>query len=376
VSSVPTPSTAAPADLKPKLMQIVFGGLLNRTVYVIAQLGIADLIPPGSSRPIEKLAAESGADARSLYRSLRFLASRGIFAEEKGGGRAGHGQTFAHTPLSELLRQDHPESSRAAFLMFGFMDAHALQHVDHTVRTGGSALTKGLGMPVFDYLPTNPEQAAIVDAAMTAIHGPETGAMLASYDFSGIGTLADLGGGNGSLLIEALLIEALGKYPGLKGILMDLGHVVDRAKANLAAAGLADRCSVAAVNFFESVPSGADAYLMRHIIHDWTDEQSVQILRNVRAAMPAHGRLLLVESVVPTGNEPSIAKDMDRQGHGRDDDGLPGRPGTNPGGVRGAVLGVRFRAGGHHADAVTGARDRGATRLGRATSYNPGRGRT
>jgi len=301
VASVPSS-----AELKPLLMQIVFNGLLNRTVYVIADLGIADLIAPGSSRPIEELAAESGTDPRSLYRSLRFLASRGIFVEEKGGGRAGHGQTFGHTPLSELLRQDHPESSRAAFLMFGFLDTYALQHVDHTVRTGGSALTKGLGMPVFDYLPSNPEQAAIVDAAMTAIHGPETGAMLASYDFADIGTLADLGGGNGSLLVEVL-----GKYPKMKGILMDLGHVVERATANLAAAGLADRCSVTAVNFFERVPSGADAYLMRHIIHDWTDEQSVQILKHVRAAIPAHGKLLLVESVVPTGNDPSIAKDMD-----------------------------------------------------------------
>lgn len=303
MSSTPAPTALPP---KPALMQIIFHSLLGRTTCWVADHGIADLIPADGTRSIEELAAESGCDARSLYRTLRFLASHGIFSEENPGGKAGQGQTFRHTPMSDYLRSDHPESSRAAFQMFSSLFDNLLPQIDHSVRTGGSALEKGLGMPLFDFMVSRPEQAAIFDAAMTAIHGPETGAMLASYDFSGIGTLADLGGGNGSLIIEVLK-----KYPSMKGIVMDLGHVVERTKAKLEAAGLANRCAVAPVNFFESVPAGADAYLMRHIIHDWNDEQSTQILENVRAAIPSDGKLLLVESVVPAGNAPDIGKDMD-----------------------------------------------------------------
>ncbi len=299
-------SAPAPTNSKAALMQLIFNSILGRTTCWIAETGIADLIPTDSSRTVGDLAAETGTDPRSLYRTLRFLASHGLFSEEKTGGKAGHGQTFRHTAMSVYLRSDHPESSRAAFQMFTRLLDVGLPHIDHSVRTGDSAVQKGLGVGLFDFLMSHPEQAAIFDAAMTAIHGPETGAMLQSYDFSGIGTLADVGGGNGSLLIEVLK-----KYPAMKGIVMDLGHVVERTKGKLQAAGVADRCAVHPTNFFEEVPAGADAYLMRHIIHDWTDEQSIQIIKNCRAAVPAHGKLLLVESVVPTGNDPDIGKDMD-----------------------------------------------------------------
>jgi hypothetical protein len=141
---------------------------------------------------------------------------------------------------------------------------------------------------------------------MTSLNNYETPAMLDAYDFSGIRVLADIGGGNGSLISTVLA-----RYPKMQGILFDLDHVVRRAKEDLKAAGLAGRCSVIEGSFFESVPAGADAYLFRHIIHDWTDEQSVQILGNCRKVMPAHGKLLIADSVVPAGNAPSLAKDMD-----------------------------------------------------------------
>ncbi len=141
---------------------------------------------------------------------------------------------------------------------------------------------------------------------MPAIHGHETTAMLEAYDFSAIQLLADIGGGNGSLIGAVLQ-----RYPKLKGLLFELGHVVGRARESLRAYGVDNRCSVLEGNFFESVPSGADAYLFRHIIHDWTDEQSVQILNNCRKVIPNNGRLLIIEAVVPTGNEPSLAKDFD-----------------------------------------------------------------
>jgi cyclopropane fatty-acyl-phospholipid synthase-like methyltransferase len=176
----------------------------------------------------------------------------------------------------------------------------------HTVQTGEPSFQKVFGQPLFDYIGTHPELAPIFDAGMTAFHGHETAAMLDAYDFSGIETLADIGGGNGSLLGAVLQ-----RYPSLKGILYDLGHVAGRAREAVQTLGFEKRCSVIEGNFFESVPAGADAYLMRHVIHDWTDEQSVQILTNCRKVIPPHGRILLVEFSVPSANEASLGKDAD-----------------------------------------------------------------
>jgi predicted O-methyltransferase YrrM len=141
---------------------------------------------------------------------------------------------------------------------------------------------------------------------MTSFNGYETGAMLDAYDFSGIDVMADIGGGNGSLISAVLL-----HYPKMRGILFDLGHVAGRAKENLKTSGLANRCNVIEGNFFETIPAGADAYLFRHIIHDWTDEQCIQILGHCRKAIPAHGKLLIVDGVVAAGNTPSPSKDLD-----------------------------------------------------------------
>ena len=138
------------------------------------------------------------------------------------------------------------------------------------------------------------------------MHGYETAAMIEAYDFGAIRILADIGGGNGSLIGAVLQ-----RYPKMRGILFDLGHVVGRAKESLRKCGVADRCQVIEGSFFETIPAGADAYLFRHIIHDWTDEQSVQILSLCRKVMPEDGRLLLVECVVPPGNEPSLSKEFD-----------------------------------------------------------------
>ena len=281
-----------------QLWQIGVGAALAQAVSTVAELGVPDLIERGSARPVAELAAETGCHERSLYRCLRFLASRGIF-EEQGQ------RSFALTPLAEALRTDAEGSYRAGARLFGFLFP-GVGEFEHCLRTGESGFTKAFGQPIFEYLGGHPEVAPLFDAAMTAINGPETPAMLAAYDFSGIGTLADIGGGSGSLLTATL-----GKYPEMKGLLFDLGHVSGRAKANIQAAGLTGRCEVREGNFFESFPAGADAYLMRHVIHDWTDEQSVQILKNCRAVVPQHGRVLIVEPVVPSGNDPSHAKEHD-----------------------------------------------------------------
>ena len=285
-------------DEQIKLFDIMRGPTLAQAVCEIAELGIPDLIEGGSPRSITDLAAAVGSDERSLYRVMRFLASHGFFEEKEN-------RSFDLTPLATAVRSDAEGSFRPAARMF-MRFFSCLKNFEHSLRTGGSALTETLGEPIFDYLSKHPEEATIFDAAMTAIHGPETPAMLEAYDFTGIDTLADIGGGNGSLLIATLK-----RYPDLKGMLFDLDHVATRAEDPIHSAGLADRCSIRQGSFFEALPPGADAYLFRHIIHDWTDEQSFRILRNCRDVIPANGRLLVVEPVVPPGNDPSPAKDMD-----------------------------------------------------------------
>src|SRR5262249_51592288 len=155
-------------------------------------------------------------------------------------------------------------------------------------------------MPLFDFLARNPEKGKIFDEAMVGVHGRETAAMLDAYDFSGIGVLADIGGGNGSLLKSVLT-----RHRNMRGILYDLAHVADRAREGIRADGLAERCQVIDGNFFQSVPPGADAYLLRHIIHDWDDARATTILKNAHQAMGKGGKLLLIEGVVPPGNDPS-----------------------------------------------------------------------
>jgi hypothetical protein len=176
----------------------------------------------------------------------------------------------------------------------------------HSAVTGESGFTKVFGQPLFSYLGTHPDVAQIFDAAMVAIHGHETPAMLDAYDFGSTLVLADIGGGSGSLIAATLQ-----RFPKLKGILFELDHVIRRTGESFKTYGIGDRCSLIAGNFFEALPSGADTYLFRHIIHDWSDEQSVQILKNCRKVIPNTGRLLIIEVVVPTGNESSPAKDFD-----------------------------------------------------------------
>src|SRR5262249_48615181 len=179
-----------------------------------------------------------------------------------------------------------------------------------SIQTGKKAFDKVFGQPIFDYLGQNIEKAKIFDAAMVGIHGRESNAVQQAYDFRGINTLVDIGGGNGSPLIA--LLQA---HPHLRGILFDLPHVIERAKQNFAAAGLTGRSELVAGSFFDSVPATTDAdapaYFMRHIIHDWDAEKCLTILGNCHRAMPAHGRLLVVESVIPPGNEPFAGKFLD-----------------------------------------------------------------
>ncbi len=282
---------APPASLV--IMRMLTGYWAPQCLYVAARLGLADLVKDGPRAPAD-LARETNAHAPSLYRLLRGLASLGVFAEDEQG-------RFGMTPLAECLRSDLPGSQHALALMNGEEHYRAWGELLHSVRTGETAFEHLYGKPIFDYLPEHPEAARTFDAAMVGVHGTETAATFDAYDLGGLGTLVDVGGGNGSVLRAALE-----RHPKLRGVLYDRADVVERARPNLP-----ERCTTVAGNFFESVPAGGDAYLMRHILHDWDDEKSLTILKNCRKAMGASAKLLVVEGVVPAGNGPSFTKLLD-----------------------------------------------------------------
>jgi O-methyltransferase domain/Dimerisation domain len=281
-----------------ELNQMIAGFWRTQAVYVAVRLRIPDLLAAGP-RTADELAAETGSHARSLYRLLRALSSSGVFCE-------GADHRFSVTPLSECLRRDTPGSMAGLAWMRGDWQYRAWGDLLHNVQTGETAFNHVFGEPLFDFLRHTPENAAIFDQGMVGVHGRETEAMLAAFDFSGIEVLADIGGGNGSVLAAVLA-----KYPALNAILFDRADVIDRAKANLAQAGVADRVQFIAGDFFQSVPSGADAYFLRHIIHDWNDNQARMILENCHAAMSNNGRLLLAEFVLPDGPGPFHGKWFD-----------------------------------------------------------------
>jgi hypothetical protein len=290
----PTPTPPPQASL----MRLLSGYWTSQCIYVAAHLGLADLLADGP-QSVAQLAEATGTHAPSLYRLLRGLASEGIFAEDAEG-------RFGLTPLAECLRSDRPDSQRALALMNGEEHYRCWGELLYCVRTGQTAFEKLYGQPIFSWLAGQPRAAQIFDAAMVGVHGAETAAMLDAYDFAAIGTLVDIGGGNGSLLTATLR-----RHPRLRGVLFDRPDAIERARPLLEQAGVSERCTAIAGDFFQSVPAGGDAYLMRHIIHDWDDGRALAILKNVRRVVPAAGKLLLVEGVVPPGNGRSFTKMLD-----------------------------------------------------------------
>ncbi|MBW3596802.1 MAG: methyltransferase [Planctomycetes bacterium] len=280
------------------LSRLISGYQPSQAIYVAAKLEIADLVKDGP-RSVDDLAAATGAHAASLYRLLRALAGMGIFAEDDE-------RRFSLTPPAELLCRDHPESQYAFAVMMGEEHYHVWGDLFFTVETGQTAFDRIYGMPIFEFLSENPEKGRIFDAAMTGIHGRETQPLLDAYDFPDAAVIADVGGGNGSVLIALLK-----HYPRARGVLFDLPPVIERSRRNIAAEGMEDRCELAEGSFFDSVPPGADVYLLRHIIHDWDDEKSSLILRNVRRAIQPESRALVLETILPPGNESSPVKFLD-----------------------------------------------------------------
>jgi hypothetical protein len=271
------------------LYRIGVGHYFSRALALAAKLGIADLMKDGP-RHHEDLAKATKTDASSLNRVMRLLASVGVFEEREGG-------IFALTPLGELLRTGVPGSMRSSVQLFagvGIQDSW--KELEYCVQTGEPAFRRNSpDADAFAFIRNDPEAARIFDEAMAAFAPMTAAAIAASYDFSPFRTLIDIGGGNGSLLIGILKGS-----PNLHGIVFDMPHAAEKARVKIAEAGLQARCEAIGGDFFQEVPQGADAYIIKHVIHDWNDDRATAILRNVHRAMPQHGKLLIAEGVYPS----------------------------------------------------------------------------
>ncbi|HEU5255445.1 MAG TPA: methyltransferase [Vicinamibacterales bacterium] len=284
-------------ELRLQVLGMMMSGILAQSLAVAAELGIADLLADGPKSAAE-LASKVHVQPDKLRRLLRYAASHGVF-RDTGDGR------FALTPLGEVLRSDSPDSVRAAGQMIG-RASRAYPFLLENLRTGTCGYNLAFGKPIFEDLSENPHEAAIFDTAMKSFHGGETEAMLNAYSLDGVGTICDIGAGSG-----VMMVAMLERYPSMQGVLFDLDHVLERTRGTIEAAGLATRCRCEVGSFFETIPAGADVYTIRHIIHDWQDDESIRILSNVHQAMKTGSKLLVLEAVVPEGNEPHFSKMAD-----------------------------------------------------------------
>jgi len=295
-------ATVAPTETLPPhavIIQMAMGHWVSRIVHLAAELGIADLLA-GGPKTADELAGPTRTHAPSLYRFLRGLANLGILSE-------GAGRRFSLTPLGEAMKSGAPGAARSTVLtMASDWWVRGFQELDYSLKTGKSGFEKALGMPIFDYLAKDPEAASRFSDTMIGFHGAEPAAVAEAYDFSGLGTIVDVGGATGHML--ATILE---RFPSPHGILFDLPHVLADATALLAARGVGDRVTLDAGSFFERVPVGGDAYILSHIIHDWDEEKCLTILGHVRQAMKPDGRLLLVEMVLPADDTPHPGKMLD-----------------------------------------------------------------
>jgi O-methyltransferase domain len=276
------------------------GLILHQTLYVAAKLGVADRLE-GNWRSAADLAKELKVNEDTLYRTLRLLASQGVFEENDA-------RCFRNNETSNFLRTAVPGSLRPLFLYWG-SDFHyqSFGHIMHSIQTGESSRTFLSGTDGFEHLRRDPELARIFDDAMTAMSELAAPAIAAAYDFGAWGSLMDVGGGNGILL--STILRA---HPSLLGVLADQEHVLERARERRYLAGdLETRTAMEPCNFFEGVPSGSRAYLMQRVIHDWEDDQARIILTNCRKAIPDDGVLLLVEWDLLGENVPSNGKFID-----------------------------------------------------------------
>jgi hypothetical protein len=297
-------SVVTPQPQKPPahvgLFQLLSGISIGGVVSSLAQLGIPDLVEHGS-KSADELAREVGADPSALYRLMRAAASVGVLSEGADG-------KFSETPMSAILRSNSKPSLRGFAIMHATeWHARGWAHLEYCVRTGEQALDKVYGAPIFQFFAQNPEEAQVFNQAMTDLSTLDSPAVADAYSFSEIHSLVDVAGGHG-----LLLATIMARNPHLKGTLYEMPHVVEGAERG-PLKPMMDRCTFASGDMFASVPAGADAYIMKHIIHDWPDDVCIKILTACRKAVNPGGKLLVVDNVIQPGNDFHPGKFLDIQ---------------------------------------------------------------
>jgi hypothetical protein len=280
------------------VIQLLNGYRISQTLSVAARLNIADHLAYGPKTP-DELAVLVSVKPGPLYQVLRFCASYGVFAEDDAG-------RFTNTPMSECMRGDPPGAARNLALAIGEWNFPAFGEMKYAVQTGKPAFDKRFDCPFFDYLSAHQELGELFDSHMTSLYQREVEAALEAFDFGSFGRLLDVGGGRGTV-IRALLA----RFPELRYGLFDLPAVAERTRESFSADGLSDRCTIESGSFFEAVPGGYDTYLLKHVLHDWDDTACTVILSNIRRVISHLGSLLILEYIVPPGNERSAVKGQD-----------------------------------------------------------------
>ena len=280
-----------------RISEIGMGYIHTKALCAVARLGIADLIGDDEASGITDLAKATDTDEQALYRVMRLLAGLGVFREEAG-------KVFAHTEMSECLREQHEQSARHRLMFWGEEQYEAFEEILHSLRTGKPAFDLRYDAPVFDYLKTHDEVNKRFQSSMRNSTRSDTGAILDAYDFSGFTRIVDVGGGNGTLLSGILCT-----CPEVAALLFDRANTIELARTGVG--GPLPRCEFVAGDFFDEIPAGGDLYTLKRIIHDWESEDAVSILRNCRKAMGENAKLLIIEDLVGPPNRHTLANQRD-----------------------------------------------------------------
>lgn len=281
------------------LYNLLNSHVISRLIYSVSKIGIPDILKD-RRMDYTQIAERTGVHPRSLYRVMRTLCTVNVFSETEE-------DVFNLGEVGQLLRTDIPESQHAlAILMWEPWWRQGWDELLYSLKTGNVAFDHVHGERLFEYLRRNPDDAELFNKAMTSITMQENKAILDAYDFSGIQKIVDIGGGHGKLLASTLRA-----YPSMEGILFELPMVLDSARINIGHENLSERCELIAGDFFESFSLQGDVYILKSVIHDWKDEQATRILKNCRRSLSKNGRLLIIERIIPSGNDLHPAKLMD-----------------------------------------------------------------
>ncbi len=291
----PAKAAADPASLHKKMMQLLSSLWVTHAIGSFARLGLADAMEAGADNA-QAVATPRGLSVDRVYRLLRALSTVGIVTESAGG-------RFALTPLGRTLTSNHPNSMRTSAALLTDYHAEIWANMDGALK-GGVAFEQLHGEPLFSWLHTHPEEGARFQRMMVEVHSPETPAIVAAYDFSQFKHIVDVGGGHG-MLLSAILAA----HPNVRGTLFDLQEGIDAGKRG--EGGPLPNVTFVAGDVFEFVPEGGDAYLFRHLLHDYDDDDCLKMLNNVRRAMPAHARVLVLEKTVPIDDTPGPGRWLD-----------------------------------------------------------------